>query len=253
MKSKKSSFYSMVVCLATLSLVVGSCQKDNVDSLTPDQGSMSLKSMQSSINKDKQDRAILFISKRDVSVDEIYAMNSNGLNVVRLTNNLVADGRATWSANGQHVAFASVGIGTARDIFVMNANGEGLINLTNTTADEDWPEWSPSGNRIVFSSDCDANPAGKHEIYSVNLDGTDLTRLTNRTQDDKWPSYSPDGSKIVFQSNLGTGLGLTDIFVMNADGSDVTQLTNSPAFDQMPAWSPDGTKNSLYECKIQKS
>jgi TolB protein len=174
----------------------------------------------------------LFVSKQ-VGNDEIYAMDEDGSNVVRLTYNSVPDGRATWSANGQHIAFASGATGT-RDIFVMNANGSGLRNITNTPeADEDWPDWSPKGNRIIFSSTRDGN----HEIYVTDLDAEQTTRLTSRTEIDKWPAWSGCGSKIAFQSNaVGAS---TDIFVMDADGSNLARLTDNAALDQMPTWSPD--------------
>src|SRR5512137_2507233 len=117
MKIKNFLFSPTVFCLTVLSFVVVSCQKDNVD---PDLLKSSGRSAQSTISVDKQDRQILFISKRDaVTTDEIYAMNADGLNIVRLTNNTIADGRATWSANGQHLAFAS-GVTGSRDIFIMN-------------------------------------------------------------------------------------------------------------------------------------
>jgi len=197
MKTKKLLFRTAFVVSTALFILLGSCQMDDVNPVVQDPIILLGRSSQSDINIGKQYRKILFISKIDGADDEIYAMNADGSNMVRLTDNDVPDGRATWSANGQHIAFTSVGTGSKKDIFVMNANGQGLINLTNSTADEEWPEWSPSGNKIIFSSDRDANPAGKHEIYSINLDGTEITRLTYRTEDDKWPSYSPDGSKIV--------------------------------------------------------
>lgn len=185
-------------------------------------------------NSERQNRRILFVSGRDGN-DEIYAMNADGSNVVRLTFNSVPDGRATWSANGQQIAFAS-GIPGFRDIMVMNANGSGLRNITNTpNADEEWPDWSPLGNRIIFSSNRDGN----HEIYVTDLAGEVATRLTARAQDDKWPAWSRDGNSIAFQSDLGAPQR-TDIFVMNADGTNVTQLTSTLALDQMPTWSPDG-------------
>lgn len=54
----------------------------------------------------KQEPSILFISNR-AGNDEVYAMNMDGSNAVRLTFNTVPDGRASWSANGQYFAFAS--------------------------------------------------------------------------------------------------------------------------------------------------
>ena len=97
---KKKLLYKTVVCLAVLSVAFSSCQKNDDTTLSADQSFSTLKSVQSSISRDKQDREILFISKRDVSFDEIYIMNVDGLNLVWLIDNLVSDGRVTWSANG---------------------------------------------------------------------------------------------------------------------------------------------------------
>ncbi len=70
-------FISFIVCLSA-------CKKDQ--NSTEDLG-----------------RTILFVSNRDGN-DEIYAMNSDSTNLLRLTNNAVPDGRATWSADGQFIA-----------------------------------------------------------------------------------------------------------------------------------------------------
>ena len=191
----------------------------------------------------KNNAGILFVSNRDGN-DEIYSMKLDGSNISRLTINDVPDGRATWSANGQHVAFASGAIGS-RDIYIMKANGSGLRNITNTpNADEDFPEWSPIGNFVIFSSNRDGN----HEIYVTNFDGNNVKRLTFRPEDDKWPTFSPDGRRISFQSNLGSP-ALTDVFVMNADGTGIIRLTEANAFDQMPTWSPDGKKIAFMSAR----
>ena len=65
-------------------------------------------------------RTILFVSNRDGN-DEIYAMRDDSTDLIRLTNNAVPDGRATWSADGLFIAYASGNAGT-RDIYIMDAN-----------------------------------------------------------------------------------------------------------------------------------
>ena len=62
MKIKNFLFSPAVFGLTVLSFVAGSCQKDNVDQ---DPMKLSGRSSQSAISVDKQDRQILFISKRD--------------------------------------------------------------------------------------------------------------------------------------------------------------------------------------------
>ena len=238
---KISTFQSLITVISIASVSLIACKKEiSSDSLIKNQNSVVLRSYSSVVNNTKQDRKILFVSYRDDINGEIYAMNADGSNLVRLTFNTVPDGRATWSSNGQHIAFSRGPAGN-RDIYVMNANGNGLQNITNTGGkDEEWPDWSAQGNKVIFSSNSDAV---KHEIYIYDFDNGSTTRLTFREdQDDRWPTFSPDGSKITFQSNLAPATGQTDVFVMNTDGSNVTRLTNTTFLDQMPTWSPDGNK-----------
>jgi Tol biopolymer transport system component len=119
-KIMKKIFFFTAIFFLTLSC----CQKDIAYTSEDRESISSTRSDHGPINTDKQDRKILFVSNRDGN-DEIYAMNIDGSNVVRLTYNNVPDGRATWSANGQHTAFAS-GAPGLKDIYVMNANGSGL-------------------------------------------------------------------------------------------------------------------------------
>ena len=131
-------------------IVLIACQKEIKSNFVENDFSISTyRSNVDNQNNTKKERKILFVSNRDGN-DEVYSMNADGSNVVRLTFNTVPDGRATWSSNEQHIAFASGPIGD-RDIFVMNANGNGLRNITNTPGkDEDWPEWAPQGNNVIF-------------------------------------------------------------------------------------------------------
>jgi hypothetical protein len=137
------SFKSMAALISITIIAFFACQKEiKSDFDQNDLSNSTLKKNVANENNTKKERKILFVSNRDGN-DEVYAMNADGSNVVRLTFNTVPDGRATWSSNEQHIAFASGIIGD-RDIYVMNANGNGLRNITNTAGkDEDWPEWSP--------------------------------------------------------------------------------------------------------------
>src|SRR5688572_1769395 len=181
-----------IAVLVVMGIVLTACKKE-ISTPLPDQPLLTENDLMGKSDKQNAGK-ILFVSNRDGN-DEIYSMEWDGTEVKRLTYNNVPDGRASWSANGNHIAFASGPVGS-RDIYVLNANGKGLRNVTNTPdADEDWPEWSPRGNKIIFSS----NRHGNHEIYVSDIDGEEVTRLTERSQDDKWPTWSPDGNLIAFQ------------------------------------------------------
>lgn len=170
---------------------------------------------------------IVFISQAD-----IYVMDANGSNQLRLTNNsnlVHANVDPTWSADGTRIAFVSNRSGKT-EIWIMNADGSNQLQLTNS-AGPGFLAWSPNGNKIAFHSSRDGNA----EIYVINSDGTSQTRLTNNTATDGIPAWSPDGTKIVFYS---TRDGNAELYVMNSDGTNQSRLTNSAGTDFYPSWSP---------------
>jgi dipeptidyl aminopeptidase/acylaminoacyl peptidase len=181
---------------------------------------------------------IVFDSNRGGDYQNIYVMDADGGNVVRLTTEETNDFAGPWSPDGQRVAFTRFGL-TTSGVWVMNADGSGQIELTSTTqVDEGFPAWSPDGQRLAYTTRRDGN----NEIYVMNADGSTPVRLTNNPADDFAPSWSPDGSRIAFVSDRDNPPGVYDIYVMNADGSAVTRLTTNAGSTYTPAWSPDGTR-----------
>ena len=174
---------------------------------------------------------------------EIYAINADGTNHVRLTKHPEIDRYPCWSPDGSKIAFTSTRDGNF-EIYVMNADGTHPVNLTHHPRQDSFPTWSPDGTKIAFESWRDFN---QPEIYVMNADGTHPVNLTFHLQPDTMPSWSPDGTKIAFVSRrtrFDANLPLNEeIYVMNADdGANLIRLTFSPFTDWFPSWSPDGTK-----------
>ena len=127
---------------------------------------------------------------------EVFVMNTDGTNLINLTNHPAGDGSPAWSPDGKQIAFSS-----ARDrkdaddenveIYVMNADGTNPINLTNHPAKDSGPDWSPDGQQIAFSTDRDRKDDGTKntEIYVMNADGTNPINLTNHPAVDSSPSW----------------------------------------------------------------
>jgi Tol biopolymer transport system component len=172
---------------------------------------------------------IVFESNRDGNA-EVYVMNPDGTNPVRLTSNSAADFDASFSPDGQKIAFVSSRDGSFQ-IYVMNIDGSGQTRIGSDSSNDIDPAWSPDGTRFAFASD---RNGGRYQIYVMNIDGTNPVRVTNDSQNDTSPSWSPDGTKLVFDD-----AGLS-IYVMNPDGSNLIRISNSA--DSQPSWSPDGTK-----------
>ena len=164
----------------------------------------------------------------------IYMMDSDGANLVRLTDPTADDATPLWSPDGRHIVFTSERDGKS-EIYIMNPDGSGLKRLTDTTSANAAASWSPDGTKIAFSSDRDGNT----EIYVMNTDGSGATRLTDDPGLDMEAAWSPDGQKIAFTSDRD---GLKKVYIMNADGSDPVLATPWAMDAGGPAWSPDGAK-----------
>jgi len=191
---------------------------------------------------------IVFYANRDGN-PEIYAMNVDGSNLTRLTDDPAFDDSPALSPDGTQIVFL-----TARhdpnpqfpnlkyEIYRMEADGSNLHRLTYTEAAEDHPAWSPDGSQILFDADYDGD--GLSEIYTMNSDGTGVTRLTFTTANDQFADWSPDGSQIAFASDRN---GNWDIFVMDVNGNNPRALTAGPNWELFPAWSPDGEQIAFNE------
>jgi hypothetical protein len=169
---------------------------------------------------------IVFNSQRDGN-GELYLINVDGTNLIRLTYNPADDNYPTWSPDGMQIAFFSNRDGDY-DIYALNADGTNLRPLTDNDTNDLAPAWSPDGSRIAFLSYRD----GSAEIYVMNADGSSPINLSNDETDDYFPAWSPDGRQIAFVSGLN---GDYDIYAINVDGSNLRNLTNHLAEDARPA------------------
>ena len=121
---------------------------------------------------------IAFTSERDRN-SEIYVIDADGKNPVRLTREPETDAAPRWSPDGRKIAFYSSRDGNS-EIYVMDADGNNLVRLTNDPGWDVVPCWSPDGRKIAFCSDRDGNIAidGNLEIYVMDADGKNTVRLT---------------------------------------------------------------------------
>lgn len=112
---------------------------------------------------------------------DIYVMDINGANHMRLTTDGLGYLYPRWSPNGQKIAFRS----SDYEIYTINVDGSNLSNITNHASTNLQPVWSPSGNQIAFTSHRDGNG----EIYVMESDGSNPTRLTNHPEVDSEPDW----------------------------------------------------------------
>ncbi|MDQ1523137.1 MAG: TolB protein, partial [Pyrinomonadaceae bacterium] len=92
-------------------------------------------------------RKIVFASNRSNTGGgggELYVVNADGSNEVRLTNDSTDDSLPTWSPDGQKIAFTRYINNSSNDpeIFVINADGTGMSNLSNDPGYDAQPSWA---------------------------------------------------------------------------------------------------------------
>jgi len=162
---------------------------------------------------------------------DLFVINTDGSNKVRLTNDLQDEIDARWSPNGNEIIF-SVGDDVNEEIYVINSDGSNRIRLTNNAVSDSTPSWSPDGNKIAFVSIDDNNYSS---IYTMNSDGTNQKLMANNTGYDYDPDWSPDGTKITYVND-------NEVYVMNIDGSNRIPITNNSNDAWYPHWSSDGSK-----------
>jgi Tol biopolymer transport system component len=178
--------------------------------------------------EDIKKQKIAFVSERDGN-PEIYVMDENGKDQVRITNNKANESRPDWSLDGRTIIFASERSGPLNtDIFTVKyspGGGEkGLEQLTDFSGTDKDPSYSPKGDKIVYISSQENAP--NEELFIMNKDGSDKHALTGsstwnrkvnvpwqiiekdelQTFDlgawvyNSWPRWSPDEKRIIFYS-----------------------------------------------------
>jgi TolB protein len=191
-------------------------------------------------------RYVFAVSQVDLttgqSINDLFMVNRNGLNMKRMTSALGIEEQPAWSPDGSKIAFSGTNLATqSSDIYVMNADGTGLVSLTADMGignNEMQPAWSPDGQSIAFSATMQTNVGNGMQIWVMRADGSGRRQPVNDLGYDMYPTWSPAGDKIAFQ-RYGGGTNGADIMIVAAAGGVPTRLA-LPGDQYTPAWSPDG-------------
>jgi len=176
---------------------------------------------------------IVFQSNRDGNF-EIYSMNDDGTNLIRLTNSISYDVSPSWSPDGSHILFAS-----DRDdnweIYTMRSNAEDVRRLTSRPGSNTAPSWAREGTKILFVSTRDAING---ELYLMNPDGTNIERLTRDSTVKDTPVMTPDGASVVFAMDNRNASVLA---VLSLSDGSISGLTSFSLNAMSPRVSPEGS------------
>lgn len=113
-------------------------------------------------------KKLVFVSGID-SGQEIFRVNADGTNPVRLTSNSTSDNMPDWSPKGDMIAYCA-GADTY-DIWIMDSDGRNPRCIAKTSGLDEFPKWSPDGSRLVYRS--------SNQLFSMRPDGSDKRQLTS--------------------------------------------------------------------------
>ncbi|MDE0424235.1 MAG: hypothetical protein OXN25_05160 [Candidatus Poribacteria bacterium] len=176
---------------------------------------------------------IVFSSNRRGNWD-IYVMNPDGKNQVRLTKSPLVDVSPVWSPTGEQILFVSYRDGI-RDLYVMDADGRHLRRVFRNSARRSEPAWAPDGERIVFHAELP-----QWSIQTATIHGRDVRIVASADPRGGNPSWSPDGTEIAYVDDVG---GSRRIRIVTLNSGEIrTFLPKASSWMYTPAWSPDGER-----------
>ena len=135
-----------------------------------------IKALQGSNPYFTPDGRIVFTAEFKDKKGEISIANSDGSNIVHLTDNQAEEWHPEVSPDGKQIAFMSNRDGNF-EIYVMNTDGSNQKRLTYSEVDNYFPSWSADGSKILF------NEAKEHNIYVINSDGSSEKQFISSGRD----------------------------------------------------------------------
>ena len=145
---------------------------------------------------------IAFVSAKRHGGPEIYAMDSDGNNQVRITHDLKHKDNPSWSPDGQWIAYDDSVRVWLSQIYVVKTDGGGRTKrLTDSLITKKNPVWSPDGETIAYAA-WEKDVSGTIDL--ITTDGKRLKQLGEAhafSDDPDWfdPrawSVSPDANVI---------------------------------------------------------
>jgi len=189
---------------------------------------------------------------------EVYAFAEKTGALTRLTDARGYDAEASYSPDGQWIAFSSMRDAYNRtlspeeqkqletdpsyfgEIYIMKADGSGQRRLTTEPGYDGGPFFTHDGQHIVWRHFDEQGLIA--DIWTMKLDGSDRKQITNFKSMSWAPYEHPSGEYVLFASNK-LGFENFEIFMVDKAGAkEPVRVTYSDGFDGLPVPSPDGTQ-----------
>lgn len=171
---------------------------------------------------------------------DIYVMDADGSDVVRLTDAPGYDGGPFWSADGRRITWRRFSEdGTRAEIFTMAADGTDQRRITDLGVMSWAPFYHPSGDYLIFATNLQGY--ANFELYIVDAQGLRTpVRVSDREGFDGLPVFTPDGARLSWTSTATTD-GRSQIFLADWDHAAALALLASASLRAAEAGPMAGT------------
>jgi Tol biopolymer transport system component len=203
------------------------------------------------------------------SASSLFIANADGSNEHALLLDADMDYDASFSADGQWIAFTSERRGPAK-IFRVRRDGSSLGQLTDGDSFDDQAALSPDGRQLAFVS---TREGGSTNIWILEIKTRKLRNLTGRLPFTPGklhsyfrPAWSPDGRWLAFSSDRDTQfedhklpapgwehIQRASVYAIHSDGSGLRRLSNGDEFAGSPQWSADGKEIIFYSLPAEQT
>jgi dipeptidyl aminopeptidase/acylaminoacyl peptidase len=182
---------------------------------------------------------------KDHSLYTVSLTDGEGPSLVD-TDGIAVD-RASWSPNGEKIAFDTPCCSDMAVYVVPESGGEPVLISTGDEGQPQHPIWSPDGTRLAYEAIFPSGPESVNNIVVANADGSGgqigVAPKTTST-DNRNAAWSPDGMSLAFTGTTDFGT-TSDVFVAPSDGSSAPTLVSDDAssYHGLPPdpWAPDNT------------
>ena len=124
-------------------------------------------------------------SGQAVRNSEIFVMDADGGNEIRLTFKDGGDGGPQLSPDGKRIAFYGNDGKGNYEIFLMDADGKNMLNLTEDPMEDYSPSWSPDGKWIAYTKGNSKN----YDVWAIHVETKIKFRLTSQPRRDESPFW----------------------------------------------------------------
>ena len=183
--------------------------------------------------------------EQNKSNNELYVMNIDGTEQVRLTRTAKSEGGATWIEEGKRIAFIYADKDGVPQLWVMNADGSERKCVSNFENGVEGFKFSPDSKKVILISSVKYSREAK-DVYE------DLPNATGRVIDDlmykHWDQWTKDIPHPFLADFCGDGISnIEDIMAAEPYECPMRPFGGAESF----AWAPDG--KSLVYCSRKKT